>query len=503
VLGLIPLDDRPCNRLFPTQLAPIVGCELLMPPRELLGWFTRPGECDALADWLFRCPAERLVVSVDMICYGGLVASRTPTVEAGLAISRLEHLRALRRERPHLTIFAFSNIMRLGTTVTAAETLQLHQDLFAYSKLVDEAARLGDEAARHELDAVLARLDPAAVADYLVVRKRNHALNRAAVGLLAEGVLDYLVLSQEDAAPVGLHIPELLALQGEIAQAGAGERAALHPGADEVGLVLMARQLLSAMGSAPRIAPDYATAAGADTVPLYEHQPLRQTVESHLRAARAELVPPGQAEAIMFLHTPLGPQQEASEAPPTGQSPGLALQAESVVDRLQAARSAGYLVGLADVAYANGADPELVAALQRAGAAPALHAFAGWNTSANTIGTVIAQLCLGLLASRAREGNPDAPARFATCRFLDDYAYQSRVRPRAIAHAESRGANPFALGGAAPEMERYVRQELLPLAHSMSSDLLSELPLATWGELQVSLPWQRLFEVEVEFVPSA
>ncbi len=85
-IAFIALDDRPCNRLFPQQLAAISGTRLLMPPREHLGWYTRPGNCDAIADWLARCHADRFVVSADMLCYGGLVASRTPVVEADLAL---------------------------------------------------------------------------------------------------------------------------------------------------------------------------------------------------------------------------------------------------------------------------------------------------------------------------------------------------------------------------------------------------------------------------------
>jgi hypothetical protein len=215
-IAIVPLDDRPCNRLFPQQLASISGCELLLPPRGTLGWFTQPGDCDAVADWLQEYAADRLVVSLDMLCFGGLVASRTPAVTAKLALERLEVLRQLRRRRPELTIFAFSIVMRLGSTVVDAASLAAHQAIQAYSQLVDRVERLGEESARRDLEAAAAQLGPAALYAYVSVRRRNHAVNSQAIGLAADGVIDYLVLAQEDSAPVGIHIPELLALRAQV-----------------------------------------------------------------------------------------------------------------------------------------------------------------------------------------------------------------------------------------------------------------------------------------------
>jgi len=502
VIGLVPLDDRPCNRLFPQQLAPIAGCDVFLPPRELLGWFTTPGDCEALAEWLADYSAERLVLSLDMLCYGGLVAGRTSAASLEQATARLQHVGAVKQRRPEAIVCAFTNLMRLGCTVTSADTMRLHADLTAHSMLSDRLHRLGDDSARRELEEVTARLGPAALDDYLSVRRRNHAVNRAAVRLVAEGAVDYLIICQEDAASVGLHIPEQQILRDDIAQLGVADRIALHPGADEVGLVLMARQLADAAAYAPRIAADYATDAGAAIVPRYEHQPLRQTAESQLRAAGAELATPGAADAIMFVHTPIGSQLEASDAPLQGESPSHAMQADSVAARLQAARAAGLVVGIADVAYANGADPELIAALQRYGVAKDLNAFAGWNTAGNTIGTVAAHLCLEVLSSRADRRNPAASAQFLAGRLLDDWAYQSVVRKRAVQRAESEGANPYALGAAAESFEKYVHAELEPFAHEIHSFGLA-VGESSPIRFSITLPWKRLFEIETDVSSSS
>ena len=496
----------------------MVRQQIAMPPRDLLGCFTRPGDCDAIAEWLCSIPhrsltpspaldlsasggegagggegVPRFAVALDMLCYGGLVASRTLSADLATAVARLEALRDLRRRLPQAVIFAFSAIMRLGATVTCADDLNDHLLLRSYSQLLDRVERLGDQQASRELDETRRQLDPDRLAEYLAIRRRNHAVNRMAVQLVAEGVLDYLVLAQEDAAPVGIHLPEQLALRAQIEEYRVADRAVLTCGADEMTAMLLARHVVDASGMIPGIAVDYAAEAGSAVVPAFESQPVRDTVLDHLAIAGARAATPADADALLFVHTPIGAQADIAQAPPPGQSPSLALQAESISDRVGAAAAAGRLLGLADIAYCNGADPELIGALERQGALAQLGAFGGWNTAANTLGTVLSQLCL--MAARGRMVKAELARRFLAARLVDDYGYQACTRRRAINHAEEIGADPFDLGEARAELERFVNGELEPLAHRYVSQVLAGLDA---GPVRVSLPWGRLFEVEVE-----
>ncbi len=298
-LAIIPLDDRPCNRLFPGQLAAAGGLHVVMPPREALGWFTRPGDYESIAAWLGDVDSEHFVISVDMLCFGGLVASRAPDAPLAEALNRLEALRALRTSRPNATVFAFSTIMRLGKTVAQSGDLDGHTLLRSYSELLDRAERLGDHDASTELAAIERKLAPEVLSDYLEARRRNHAINRAAIRLAADGVIDYLALSQEDAAPIGIHIPEQLALRAQIEEFRAGDRASISQGADEVGLLLLARHCLLANNTSVGIAPDYAAEQGAEVYPAFESQPLRKTLETAISIAGARAVPPMEADPLV------------------------------------------------------------------------------------------------------------------------------------------------------------------------------------------------------------
>lgn len=502
-LALLPLDDRPCNRLYPQQLAAIAGWEVVLPPRELLGWFTRGGDCDALAEWVEGLAADRVVIALDMLCYGGLVASRRPSVEPADATRRLEALRELRRRRPQAVLFAFSTITRLGTTVASASDLDVHELLMRYSQLLDRVERLGEDHARPELEEVEARLGTEALADYRAVRRRNHRLNRTAIQLVADGVLDYLVIAQEDAAPVGIHVPEQRALRHQVHEYRVGDRVSIHPGADEVGLVLSARHIGASAQAPPRLAVHYGSESGADAVPLFESQPLRLTIEAQMAAAGARPVSAAEADALLFVHTPIGEQGNVSEAQADETSAALRSQAEGLLDALGAAAAGGQLTGLADLAYCNGAEPELMAAVERRGWMPLPRAFAGWNTSANTIGTVVGQLCVEAVAGQSSyPGAAWASRRFLACRLVEDYHYQTCVRPQAADFARRVGADPFALGAAYEQVNSYVVSALEPLAHRVYSEVVGN-PASCPAIARVSLPWRRLFEVEVEFVPES
>jgi hypothetical protein len=59
-----------------------------------LGCFEVPGRPDTISRWLSDLPeVEALIVSVDMLAYGGLVASRHASLAEDEALSRLQVLR--------------------------------------------------------------------------------------------------------------------------------------------------------------------------------------------------------------------------------------------------------------------------------------------------------------------------------------------------------------------------------------------------------------------------
>ena len=96
-----------------------------------------------------------------------------------------------------------------------------------------------------------------------------------------------------------------------------------------------------------------------------------------------------------------------------------------------------------------------------------------------------------------------ASQHFLACRLADDYCYQTHVRPRAGEKAAALGADLFALGAACDQVEAYVRAELAPLAAQTYARVTGSAREQPPWEFRISLPWHRLFEVEVEVAVAA
>ena len=128
-------------------------------------------------------------------------------------------------------------------------------------------------------------------------------------------------------------------------------------------------------------------------------------------------------------------------------------------------------------------------------------AYGGWNTAGNTLGTVLAQAIIRVLALRkeATPGQLAAHLEFLFLRFLDDDLYQARERTRCM-------VEDLPALGIAPTMERLpddrvaaiedcVRARLSRAAADLrdlfvGSGLVKEVRVS-----HIQLPWHRLFEV--------
>jgi hypothetical protein len=498
---LLPLDDRPVNYHFPRLLAQAAGEEVLTPPPALLGRFLRAGNTTALAEWLLRAAPEAraAIVSLDMLSYGGLVASRTPTVTLADALQRLHVLRVLKACCPGLRLYAFNVIMRLTITGADAATRAAGRDIFRYSVLNDQAERLGDAEAARELATVSARIPPTLLTAYLDARQRNHAVNRAALDLLADGVLDYLALVQEDTAPYGLHVREQAALQAQAEQQVAAEHWRLYPGTDEAAMTLLARYLLTEAGLPLPVEIHLRDRQAAAHPALFEDLPLHTAVSRHLDAVGGMAAETG---AMMAVHTFTPPQPDLFDMPPLAAPTWAAAR-----DTFPQCGTAEWLATLpttrptavADVAYCNGGDPHFIEALLAHDRYWELASYAGWNTAGNTLGTAFAQLALDTYA-RQRGITPAMAAAHEQAlliRLLDDGLYQPIVRACAMRYAEEIGASPLNLTTAAARVEAWMDGAL----HDLWRELQAAYPAlaARQRPFRAVLPWGRLFEVHFDF----
>jgi hypothetical protein len=489
-IAFVPLDDRPVTYQLPIMLGRIAGQPVVTPPHQTIGTYLRPGDPEALAHWLDGNATRRisaLVASTDMIAYGGLVASRIPGVSATEAIGRLRALAALQADRAIPFVGVFGTIMRLAPTGVPRlglasdyyATGRTVDDLQAYANLPDPPVRPADVARAAHLRALIG---PATLGAYLETRARNRDVDRWALWFAGQGGYDRIVIGQDDAGPQGLHIKDVAALERE-ANLFVGSRASIEPGADELGMVMLARVFARNASWRPTVSVAYSRADGGATVDHLEYVPIDTTIGEIIRACGASRVPSG-GDIRLYVRV-----AETSDADET-----------AFEDRLASDAGAGASVAVADLTFLHGGpgseQRELTDALIARGIAGKIDAFASWNTDANTIGTALPEAIAAGAGRRTGTYDRRAHENFLLDRYIDDYAFHQFVRPELDETLRARGIDTtLLLPDIAVKASHDDRAALWPYA----LDLLGRIfPDERDDGMTITLPWDRTFETKID-----
>ena len=484
MLALLPLDNRPCNLQFPAQIAAIGGARISAPPARLLGQFNRRGDCAQLREWLDDLPdVSALIVSIDMLAYGGLVASRKTDTDLETALERLQTLKEWRQSRPQTPVYAFNILMRLAITMDSDAAVPHYYNVMRWARLMGEAKRFPSPEKTAERDAVRAQIPDDIIEQYQGARKRNHAVNLQMVDWLADGTFDYLLITQEDCTQFGLHRAEQDEITERVAERGVESKFALHPGADEAALTLLARHWNERVG----FSIHWSSQTNKRNIAVFEDRPYEDALHSHIQAMTGHIAESDQAADVqLWVNAPIaGSQKDESDADKNARLSEL----RAWVAELKNAIESGARVALCDVAFPNGADNLLMDELRAQGdILSRLVAFGGWNTAGNTTGTVLAQ-CAAIMKS----GDGELNRQFVFERLLDDWYYQANLRAELEETARARGFSPLNMNGQGAQIEAIAREQI----ESFAAELAREQFDARVRELKVKLPWHRTFEVQV------
>ena len=491
-LLMVPLDERPCNAAFPSMMcADCTDVSLLLPPARLLGDQKRPADVEALGDWVCQHIGEcdAAILSMDMLVYGSIVPSRIHSLSAEEALARADILRAVKRAAPLVKLYAFSLIMRAPAYNSSEEEpdyyAQYGRALYEIGAYTDqqERARLTPEEAER-LRKRREEVPPEVLADFAGRRDVNRMVNEKAVALVREGIVEFLVSPLDDCAQYGWAAREQRALRSHIVEEHLSDRVFQYSGADEVGSVLLARAVNGVRGCVPSVYLNFSAVNGPLVIPKYEDRPLGENLKWQIAAAGGRVcATPEEADFIMMVNAPTVGGEAMGEA----SQPYAELDASyssqrclpAFVTELRAlARHKP--VALADLAFANGADSELMHMLKRQGLLCELASYSGWNTAANAAGTCIAHMML-------RCGQPQAQSAFTMLRLLEDWGYMADLRQQAIAWVIERGGRAYAEAHV-QELSAYLREGLQRYADECGLPVCVE---------EVTFPWRRLFEVGI------
>ncbi|HBT59503.1 MAG TPA: hypothetical protein DEA45_01610, partial [Acholeplasmataceae bacterium] len=141
---------------------------------------------------------------------------------------------------------------------------------------------------------------------------------------------------------------------------------------------------------------------------------------------------------------------------------------------------------IADVAYANGGDLNLLKLLRQKDLLMKISAYAGWNTSSNTLGTCIPQGMFDYLYPNRKE-NLD----FLGLRYVEDFGYCSVVRSK-VSQTLSLPNHYFLLDGKKGNVVNQIKEEL----QTFINDQLNGRFTITINDIYS--PWNRMFETGLD-----
>jgi hypothetical protein len=497
-IAFVPLDDRPRSSGDVLRLAAAADVELVTPPTGLLSRHLKTGDGDGLARWLDGLDASAVhavVISTDMLAYGGLLGSRSGRVLEPDARRRLDAIDRLKARRGDLPVLAFTSLLRQAPTDDGGNP--------GWRGAVTSWARYS--AANHDPEAAAratAAVDalPAGMLDaYKATRVRNLAVALSMVERAANGTVDFLVFGDDEPLDVGVQVEERGQVAAAIDRSAAGDRIVLRDGADEAAALLVARAVVARAKTAPTVRVNYSS------------EDVRRRMGG---AVGVDLKIAGAREA---------PAKGAATVTLEVFASGDSAPAEMLARR---ALAPGALVALADVGGgAEGGSLGLLETLRSARAYTRLAGFAAGPTPHSAVATALVQaLAIASVVDRPAAARPRevldrvaaAHARQLLGAAIEDVLFREVVAPQAREDVLApRNIDPTAI----PEKERphlatYIEKELTPLAQSLVGDFgirpwplpsRSAKPLAPGVVVKdivglvVSFPWGEMNEPALAF----
>lgn len=487
-LSLLPIDSRPCTYRFPLQLAALKGVKVTVPPLSTMDDYKTPSIYENISKWIEGQAAvcDEMVVSVEQLLYGGLIASRTMRVSQEESLRRLEQLKCIKQRYPALKIHAFTIIMRTSVSTLSAESQVWWQKVNAYSRSAYLYEITGEERYAQQVQQLRSEIPSMVLQQFLEARKRNHAVNMRCVEMAYEGIISSLLLLQEDSEPFGIHKKEQKALIERIATYGLEDRIHMHNGTDEAACEILARIICQKQKQRIKLAVQWLGEDKDSFTALYEDRPFIVNLQSHLRTTGLTLVDKeNDADGVLFIFLPKGIQGDACIHPDQLCDGYSSSEVEAFAVRISGNVEAGIPVALLDLAFANGGDGKLLSALSKRFPVLRLCGYSAWNTASNSLGTLLSQIALSGFC------NTLSNQCFTSERLLDDYIYQSRVRPAVEKLLRQKGEDSWNIE------DRALAQTLINNQFKECRFILDSIFWGKIPEYTAQLKWNRIFEIEI------
>lgn len=497
----VPLDERPCNADYPLNTVAVAkDIKCIMLPKENMGYKKKPADLREV--WRFLNEVSRksdiAVISAEMVLYGGLLASRLHDFEEIELVEYEKRIRLLKENNPQLTIYLSNLIMRTPKYNSADEEPDYYEEygerIFRYGWLMDKKLReslLADE--DEELNLLKTEIPNNIISDYEKRRLFNVQANLLNIRLVEDGIIDFLVIPQDDSAVYGYTAIDQKKVYRAIDKKNLKNQIMVYPGADEVGFTLLARAYNAYKNKVPAVFVQFSSTLGPQIVPLYEDRIINESLKAHVMAAGMRLTKDQKsADYYLAYNTPGKVMQESwdqlEHRDVTYDSYRHLL---TFVDEIFYAAKAGRTIGICDSAFSNGGDVELLQLLDKRDLINQISVYKAWNTNCNSLGSTLAGLTM-------IDENADQSKVINNlyANLLEDIFYQSIIRMSlTMNYLPKMNVTYFDLKNQSKTVLMQVKNEMAQLSKCYLHQSLNGKQIEF---IELSFPWNRMFEIHCQ-----
>lgn len=478
---VVPLDDRPVSVGFIERNASIGGMEVIMPPKDIIGDIDTPGDADEILKWILEegDSASHFIISATMMNHGGLIHSR---LIDDVDYKSVDWVDIIREKFPDKEIYVYDVIQRLATSVFDMDERHDYINIRRWATLKDEMST--DPELISELNTLEQIIDIDLIDKYNKTRDINHKMNMDLIDKVSDGSINQLILGQDDASSYGVHIREQEIIENKIQSKGLSDKISVIVGADEIGLTLLAKITSQLNNNTVSYKIIYSNPLDKYWIGPYEDRNLEDIIYEHIDIIGGE-VTNEDADINLFIN-----KEDDVD---------LSNFHEKIVDYVNNGKN----VSIVDLRVNLENDAILIPYLSGQIDLSKLMSYNAWNTVGNAVGIGLANSVMkhnSDLSSNIDSNSDEAHYKFLYERLAKDYVYKQVVKGEVNRRAKSLGIDIFNISEEyEPTMTAIIRSEieqgLYDINQSFGSDNTTKCePFMS----NITLPWHRLFEVNIE-----
>jgi hypothetical protein len=478
-ITVLPLDSRPCNHSWVKKFAKLSNVNLAIVPEKDSGNLKQGLNFLKYEEWLLEesLRSDYLLVSIDGLVSGGLIQARKAEMEETEAFRRLALLAKIKMHNPSIKILAFDTIMRTSISTTDNTTRVYWEKMNRFSRLKGKLYFDYSVETEKELEVLTQEIPEEIINTYLLARSKKHQVNLKLCELVKEGIIDQLLLLQEDSMDKGMQQIESVKLMNYVKTNHLEEQILLYNGTDEATVVLLGRALLKAKGEKPKVHVLLSDELIKNKIMPFEDRELEINYQNMMNFIGLESVSYSEADYVLALYSEADNVYDLDLESTKEIKPKIDQKFNSFIKKVNQAIEDKRWVEFVDLLYPNGGSFRVLEPVNYR----KLLGYSAWNTSSNSLGSALATIAIHAYS----KGDLSS---FLYERIIDDCFYQTYARREANVSLLDSKVNIY-------NMNTEEEKEALKL---INIGLKKVVPQTLQVNYKISLPWSRTFEIDID-----